>query len=163
LARLRATALPTFLEQVYPTRIPIASPSIRLRACRCTPVVPCRRAFEVRTKSARLVSVLIFGQTETAGGPTKGLAISLTLGSIGGFKSNNRKRRLRAKLRPAFGAAVVQNATSSFCSHTCAKTVTVLTNPVGRLERALHSGVLWLMAKTQEKGFEAGLQFRPCQ
>ena len=51
LARLRATALPTFLEQVKPTRMPSASPGARFRPCTIIPLVPCLRAFAARRKS----------------------------------------------------------------------------------------------------------------
>ena len=51
---------------------------------------------------------------------------------------SKRKSRLRAELRTAFGAAIVQNLTAGFCCHACTKAVTVLTNPVRWLERALH-------------------------
>ena len=58
--------------------------------------------------------------------------------------------RLCAQLCTAFGAALVDDVTASFCRHTCAKAVTVLTNAVRWLERALHSGVLWFLGQTHK-------------
>ena len=114
------------------------------------PGVPWRRALDARTKSARLVSVSSFGQAKTAGGPSIWSAGSLSKGATGGFKTLTDNWRLCAQLRPAFGAAVVQDTTTSFCRHTCAKAVTVLTNAVRWLERALHSGVLWFLGQTHK-------------
>ena len=44
-------------------------------------------------------------------------------------------------------AACVQDLAASFCRHAGAKTVAVLANPVGRLERALHRVLSGLVAK----------------
>ena len=60
-------------------------------------------------------------------------------GSTGGFKSVKTKNwRLRAQLRTALGAAVVEDLATGLCGHTCAETVAVLANAVGWLERTLH-------------------------
>ncbi len=58
LARLRATAFPTFFEHVNPTRMPSASPSPRLRYCRVNAGVDTLRAAAAARKSARLVSMV---------------------------------------------------------------------------------------------------------
>ena len=58
--------------------------------------------------------------------------------------------RLCAQLCTAFGTAFVDDVTASFGCHTCAKAVTVLTNAVRWLERALHSGVLWFLGQTHK-------------
>src|SRR5690606_15368399 len=83
LARLRATALPSFFEQVNPTRIAAGSASSgwRCRAWRRKPGIPCRRPCAARRKSARFVSVR---QTETAGGVSVPRPIWPCTGASGG-------------------------------------------------------------------------------
>ncbi len=80
------------------------------------------------------------------------------MGAAGGFKSQIPVGRLRAQLRTAFGAAVIQDLATCFCRHTGAETVAVLANPVRRLERALHS--VSPVRGPNPKGFEADLHFR---
>lgn len=77
-------------------------------------------------------------------------AVSLPMGATGGFKSVTECWRLSAQLCTALGAALVDDVASSFGSHTCAEAVTVLTNAVRWLERALHSGVLWFLGQTHK-------------
>ena len=72
-ARLRATALPTFLEQVNPTRIASGGSSgPRRRACRFRPGRDCRRARAAARKSARRVRVTSRGTAAGLGHGPRG-------------------------------------------------------------------------------------------
>ena len=103
------------------------------------PFVPYRFALAQRRKSRLCVKTLSVGQTETAGGPSMGSTIWSAMGATGGFKSCNLSLwRLRAQLRAAFGATVVQDLATGLCGHTRTETVAILTNAVRRLECPLH-------------------------
>ena len=81
LARFRATAFPTFLEQVKPTRV-IALPSPRSRPCRRSPGVEALAALAAARKSRRCRITGSAGRLGAEGFPSAGTATVQDLAAV---------------------------------------------------------------------------------
>ena len=136
-------ALPTFFEQVKPTRMPVASPSPLLRACNRKAGAPWRPARAARRKSARTFRRDTAGpQTDTAGGVSPGLA-EPGEGASGGVMSGCAgARNSGAQRLPATRAAGVEDLAARLRRHARTESVAPLADQIRRLICAFHCGSL---------------------
>src|SRR6056297_730405 len=157
-ARLRATALPTFLEQVKPTRIE-GSSSRRLRPCTIIAGVPWRLARAAARKSDRLRKTfkLSCAHDETAGGLFPGLRS----GASGGVMVVTTCWRLRAQRLTATRTTCVQDLAAGFGGHARAEPVAAFANQVRGLKGAFHRSVSDVGATLQSESHTALMYPKP--
>ena len=128
-ALFRATELPTFLEQVKPTRI--SAPSSRFLAWRTNPGVAILGARAAARNSERF-----FKPYSRKGKPADNAAGCERFCS--GCPADIAQMTLSAERLAAACATCVQDLTTSFGRHPCAEAVAALAHQIGRLKRAFH-------------------------